>query len=210
MKMYIARDFGGGLYLFPEKPILMTDYKCWDGEDWYKIDQDLFPEVTFENSPMEVELVIKNKMIPDFLVRLTNLCTNGTINQDEYTDIYNIIIKAKQRQEQAVYKELAETLNEQYKGKLVHEHIGAYHCFGYPKFEGDTDRINMYLKPYYIYIYYEDSEKIESRFKDYNYTTLREDEMETRIQPITFDEMKELVKTFKMVDPEAIMKYFGK
>ena len=61
MKMWIARDFGGGLYLFPEKPILMTDYKCWDGEDWYKIDRDLFPEITFENSPMEVELKLIDK-----------------------------------------------------------------------------------------------------------------------------------------------------
>ena len=147
-------------------------------------------------------------MIPDFLIRLTNLCTNGTINQDEYTDIYNIIIKAKQRQEQTVYKELAKTLNEQYKDKLVHEHVGRYHCFGYPKFKGDADRIYMYLKPYYTY--YEDFDKIESRFKDYNYTTLREDEIETRIQPITLDKMKELIKTFKMVDSEAIMKHFEK
>lgn len=147
-------------------------------------------------------------MIPDFLTNLAVLATAGAITQKEYSDIYKIIIKAKQRQEQTVHKELAENLNERYKGKLVYEHIGSYHCFGYPKFEGDTDRINMYLKPYYTY--YEDSRKIESRFKDYNHTTIRESEIETRIQPITFDEMKELVKTFKMVDSEAIMKYFEK
>lgn len=147
-------------------------------------------------------------MISDFLTNLAVLATAGTITEEEYTKIYNIIIEAKRRQEQTIYEELAETLNERYKGKLVYEHIGAYCCFGYPKFKGDTDRINMYLKPYYTY--YEDSGKIESRFKDYNYTTIRKDEIETRIQPITFDEMKELVKTFKMVDPEAIMKYFEK
>ncbi len=57
MKMWIARDlFGGGLYLYSNKPIKMVEYNCWDGEDWYKINRDLFPEVTFENSPMEVEL----------------------------------------------------------------------------------------------------------------------------------------------------------
>lgn len=147
-------------------------------------------------------------MISDFLTNLAVLATAGTITEKEYSDIYNIIIKAKQRQEQTIYKELAETLNEQYKGKLVYEHIGAYYCFGYPKFEGDIDRINMYLKPYYTY--YEDSGKIESRFKDYNYATLRKDEIETRIQPITLDEMKELIKTFKMVDSETIIKYFEK
>lgn len=66
----------------------------------------------------------------------------------------------------------------------------------------------MYCKPYYTY--HESSDKIVSSFKDDNYTIIREDEIETRIQPITFDEMKELVKTFKMVDSEAIMKYFEK
>lgn len=147
-------------------------------------------------------------MIPDFLVRLSSLCTNGVITQNEYTTIYNIIIEADRRQKSSVYKELAEKLNEQYKDKLVHEHVGHYHCFGYPTFKADTDRILMYFKPYYTY--FKDSGKIESRFKDYNYTSLREDEIETRIQPITFDEMKELIKTFKMVDVESIMKYFEK
>ena len=147
-------------------------------------------------------------MIRDFLVNLAALATDESITEKEYRDIYNIIIKAKQRQEQTVYKELAETLNERYKGKLVYEHIGAYCCFGYPKFEGDTDRINMYLKPYYTY--YEDSRKIESRLKDYNHTTIRKDEIETRIQPITFNEMRELVKTFKGVDVEYVMKRFEK
>lgn len=147
-------------------------------------------------------------MINDFLVKLAALATIGTITEEEYQNIYSIIIEAKNRQKQVVCKKLAEILNEQYKGKLVHEHIGGYHCFGYPKFEGDTDRIYVYFKPYYTY--YEDSDKIESRFKDYGYTTLREDEIETRIQPITFDEMKELIKTFKMINPEVIMKHFEK
>ena len=37
----------------------MDKYDCWEGEDWYKITRALFTELTFENSPMEVELVIK-------------------------------------------------------------------------------------------------------------------------------------------------------
>jgi len=147
-------------------------------------------------------------MIPDFLVRLANLATNGTITHNEYTTIYNIITEADRRQKSSVYKELAEKLNEQYKGKLVHEHVGCYHCFGYPTFKADTDRIIMYFKPYYTY--FEDSGKIESRFKDHNYTSFREDEIDTRIRPVTLEEMKELIKTFKMVNVEAIMKYFEK
>lgn len=145
-------------------------------------------------------------MISDFLVRLANLATNGTITQDEYTTIYNIIIEAERRQKSSVYKELAEKLNEQYKGKLVHEHVGCYHCFGYPTFKADTDRIKMYFKPYYVY--FKDPGRIESRFKDYNYTSLREDEIDTRIRPITLEEMEELLKTFEGVDVEYVLNKF--
>ena len=145
-------------------------------------------------------------MIHDFLVRLAGLCTNGIITQNEYSTIYDIIIEAKRRQESSVYKELAEKLNEQYKGKLVHEHEGCYHCFGYPKFKADTDRIMMYFKPYYTY--FNDSDKIESRFKKYNYTSLRDDEINTRIKPITLEEMEEILKTFEGVDVEYVLNKF--
>lgn len=145
-------------------------------------------------------------MISDFLVRLTNLATNGTITQDEYTTIYDIIIEADRRQKSSDYKELTEKLNKQYKGKLVHEHVGCYHCFGYPKFKADTDRIMMYFKPYYTY--FKDSGKIESRFKDYNYTSLREDEINTCIKPITLEEMREMLNTFEGVDVEYVLNKF--
>lgn len=145
-------------------------------------------------------------MIPDFLVRLTNLATNGTITHNEYTTIYNIITEADRRQKNSVYKELAEKLNEQYKDKLVCEHIGCYHCFGYPTFKADTDRIMMYFKPYYTY--FKDTGRIESRFKDYNYTSLREDEIDARIRPITLEEMEEILKTFEGIDVEYVLNKF--
>jgi hypothetical protein len=145
-------------------------------------------------------------MISDFLVRLANLATNGTITQDEYTTIYNIIIEAERRQKSSVYKELAEKLNEQYKGKLVYERVGCYQYFGYPTFKADTDRIMMYFKPYYTY--FNDSDKIESRFKKYNFTCLREDEIDARIRPITLEEMEEILKTFEGVDVEYVLNKF--
>ena len=145
-------------------------------------------------------------MISNFLVKLASLATTGTITEEEYRDIYNIIIKAKQRQEQTIYKELVETLNEQYKDKLVHERVGCYHCFGYPKFKGDVDRIYMYFKPYYAY--FNDSDKIESRFKDYNYTTIRKDEIDDHIHPITLEEMEEILKTFEGVNVEYVLNMF--
>lgn len=66
MKMWIARNQDGSLWLHEEKPSLVYDdelrgwyYECGSFLDFY--DESLFPEVTFENSPVEVELVIKKK-----------------------------------------------------------------------------------------------------------------------------------------------------
>ena len=61
MKMWISRNVDNTLVLFQSKPIL-KDELIWDeilNEDYMFIPEYLYPEVTFENSPMEVELVIK-------------------------------------------------------------------------------------------------------------------------------------------------------
>ena len=60
MKLWIARDRRGTrLTLHGEKPTWNEEYRVWSW--WYitDLDDNDFPEVTFENSPMEVELVIK-------------------------------------------------------------------------------------------------------------------------------------------------------
>lgn len=66
MKLWIARDFDGLLNLYVNKPSLDSNdnmyYTDSDMEDDYlNIDKDLFPEVTFENSPREVELKLIEK-----------------------------------------------------------------------------------------------------------------------------------------------------
>ena len=57
MKMWIARSRRGSLSLFTKKPF-KDHFGRWfgEGDSVCKFD---FPEVTFENSPMEVELVLK-------------------------------------------------------------------------------------------------------------------------------------------------------
>ena len=64
MKLWIARDKDNTLIIFQSKPLL--DNKCnWYeilNEDFMLIPEYLFPEVTFENSPQEVELKLKNKL----------------------------------------------------------------------------------------------------------------------------------------------------
>lgn len=59
MKFWVARD-DYGLWLFVNKlvkTILYGDkYFIKRGNIRYSIDSNLFPEVTFENSPQEIEL----------------------------------------------------------------------------------------------------------------------------------------------------------
>lgn len=63
MKMWIARNEDGTLTLHKNKPELFFEEAIgayWAGSIYY-LPILSFPEVTFENSPMEVELVIKKK-----------------------------------------------------------------------------------------------------------------------------------------------------
>lgn len=54
MKLWIARNKSGWLQLFFEQPEYRED---WEGRFiTYLSDDDCFNEVTFENSPQEVEL----------------------------------------------------------------------------------------------------------------------------------------------------------
>lgn len=63
MKLWIARDIDGYLNLYINKPSLDSNDNMYYvvEDDYLNIDKDLFPEVTFENSPQQVEL----KLITD-------------------------------------------------------------------------------------------------------------------------------------------------
>lgn len=65
MKLYIGRD-SYGLWLFNQKPTkyIYNGDKCLTKSDitYYSIDRNLFPEVTFENSPQQVEINLINKL----------------------------------------------------------------------------------------------------------------------------------------------------
>ena len=61
--IWIARDNDGSLNAYTEEPrknYVREDFRSRNGENM-KLHPNSFPEVTWENSPFEVELVIKEK-----------------------------------------------------------------------------------------------------------------------------------------------------
>jgi hypothetical protein len=64
MKFYIARDKDNKLYLYREKPLksdVIFICQCNNNRHWseyFELDESLFPEINFENSPKEVKLEI--------------------------------------------------------------------------------------------------------------------------------------------------------
>lgn len=64
MKLWIAREKGNNtLWVYTEKPYLVQSFanpsvQIWSQikGDFMQIRKDLFPEVTFENSPQQVEI----------------------------------------------------------------------------------------------------------------------------------------------------------
>ena len=71
MKLYIARDKSKSLWLYYDKPVpLSMDNNQFspflndEDEDILigELESTLFPEITFENSPQQVELKLINKL----------------------------------------------------------------------------------------------------------------------------------------------------
>lgn len=58
MKFWLARNQYGSIYLFTIEPKYNAATDEWNGYDFEQIELGFlcFPEVTFENSPHEVEL----------------------------------------------------------------------------------------------------------------------------------------------------------
>lgn len=62
MKMWIARDPSGALWLYEKKPQkLQTIFLGGKHNELMELPDDAFPEVLFGNSPQEVELKLIKK-----------------------------------------------------------------------------------------------------------------------------------------------------
>lgn len=62
MKLWLARDLDGTLKLHESKPY--CPFNTWHNtnQEFY-LDNNLFPEVTYDNSPQEVELKLINEIV---------------------------------------------------------------------------------------------------------------------------------------------------
>ena len=63
MKLWIARDNQGWLQLYLDKPCFMLKHlvEDWNGTFMGYLPKEKFSEVTFENSPQEIELKLVEK-----------------------------------------------------------------------------------------------------------------------------------------------------
>ena len=56
-KLWVARDWGGMLFAYFNKPIRDTVWKEWDSDKVsLRIDDSFFPDLTWEDEPLEIEL----------------------------------------------------------------------------------------------------------------------------------------------------------
>lgn len=63
--MWIARD-KNGLFIYTKEPMFfegLNEFGCMIGEEFCELPSNWFPEVTFENSPQEVELKLVSEIV---------------------------------------------------------------------------------------------------------------------------------------------------
>lgn len=64
MNVWIARDMSGSLWIYSDKPVQdATLFFPQIGAELWKIPSDMYPEVTFENSPIELVTLIENQQL---------------------------------------------------------------------------------------------------------------------------------------------------
>lgn len=80
--MYAARDKQGELYLFMTKPTRGCDEWQINDEDIYDswgtvLPRDLFPKITWEDDPLEVELIQVHRIADEVLETIRENITSG-------------------------------------------------------------------------------------------------------------------------------------
>ena len=87
-KLWVARDWGGMLYAYFNKPIRDTVWKEWDSDKVsLRIDDSFFPELKWEDEPIEIRI---RPAITDLDAKAQEYANNVTDNEE----IKELIINA--------------------------------------------------------------------------------------------------------------------
>ena len=87
-KLLVARDWSGMLYAYFNKPIRDTVWKEWDSDKVsLSIDDSFFPELKWEDEPIEIEL---RPTITDLYEKVNEYANSVTDNKE----IRELIINA--------------------------------------------------------------------------------------------------------------------
>ena len=79
-KLWVARDNNGKLYLYNEKHKYYNDLRVWfSGRICAKLDNNIFPNLTWEDEPIEVEL---RPAITDLDAKAKEYANNVTDNEE--------------------------------------------------------------------------------------------------------------------------------
>ena len=80
-KLWVARERSGGLFLYKTKPILDCDFGIWfsDLDCMGTISKNLFPDLTWEDEPIDVEL---RPAITDIDAKANEYADNVTDNEE--------------------------------------------------------------------------------------------------------------------------------
>ena len=86
-KLWVARDWGGMLYAYFNIPIRDTVWKEWSDKVSLHIDNSFFPELKWEDEPIEVEI---RQVITDLGAKANKYANSVTNNKE----IKELIINA--------------------------------------------------------------------------------------------------------------------
>lgn len=80
-KLWVAREKRGGLFLYKTKPILDCDFGIWfsDSDCMGTISRAFFPDLTWEDDPIEVEI---RQVITDLDAKAQEYANKVTDNEE--------------------------------------------------------------------------------------------------------------------------------
>lgn len=77
-KLWVARDWGGMLFAYFNKPIRDTVWKEWDSDKVSLcIDDSFFPDLTWDDEPIEVELRPTTTYLDEMARKYANSITDN-------------------------------------------------------------------------------------------------------------------------------------